>query len=264
MDLKTLTLDTSAVVELAAAFIKKHYAQVKAHQIETKDHNSLVSYVDKGAEEILVEGLSKLIPDVGFLTEEDTENDLSKDYVWIIDPLDGTTNFLHNIPYFSVSVALWNKKDLLIGVIKDVMIGDVFTAYKDGGAYLNGHTMKINTIPLSNSLIATGFPYNNDYPVEKHFKIIRHWLMNGRGIRRFGSAALDLCYVAAGRTQAYYETSLNAWDVAAGILIVREAGGIVTDFDGGDSSLDTGDIVASGKTLHTEVMSVIQSIMTEE
>lgn len=257
MDLKQLTDQAQIIVSEASDFIKDHYSKVKVHEIEVKDHNSLVSYVDKGAEKILVNGLSQLIPDCGFLTEEDTENDLSKEYIWIIDPLDGTTNFLHNIPYFSVSVALWDKKNLLIGIIKDVMIGDIFTAYKNGGAYMNGVALSIQGVPLSNALIATGFPYTNDYPVQQHFEIIKHWLMNGRGMRRFGSAALDLCYVAAGRTQAYYESTLNTWDVAAGILIVQEAGGLVTDWKGGDDSLSTGDVVASSKELHAEILAVI-------
>lgn len=259
MNLKKLTEQTKKVVAQASDFIKSNYSKVKVHEIEIKEHNSLVSFVDKGAEKILVQGLTKILPNCGFLTEEDTENDLTKDYIWIIDPLDGTTNFLHNIPYFSVSVALWDKENLLIGVIKDVMIGDMFSAYQSGGAYINNEPLTIRSVPLSNALIATGFPYTNEYPVQKHFEIIKHWLMNGRGMRRFGSAALDLCYVAAGRTQAYYESSLNIWDIAAGVLIVQEAGGIVTDFVGENNYLESGNVVASNYEIYDEIMEVIRS-----
>ncbi len=258
MNLSQLQDQTKAAVAKAAAFIKKHYASVSNDQIEVKDHNSLVSFVDKGAEKILVEELSNILPNSGFWTEEDTPNDLDKELIWIIDPLDGTTNFLHNIPYFSVSVALWNKTDLLVGVIEDVMFGDVFSAVQGEGAFLNSQPLQIRLTGLSHSLVATGFPYTNDYPVEAHFDIIKHWLMRGRGMRRFGSAALDLCYVAASRTQAYYESTLNAWDLAAGILIVKEAGGIVSDYRGGQKMLAEGHIIAANPTLYPEVFKVIK------
>ncbi len=257
MDLSLILEQTKNAVAQAAVFIKKHYASVSYDQIEVKEHNSLVSFVDKGAEKILVEELSKIIPNSGFWTEEDTPNDLDKELIWIIDPLDGTTNFLHHIPYFSVSVALWNKTDLIVGVIQDVMIGDVFSAAKDEGAFLNGDRMHIRNVGLSHSLVATGFPYTNEYPVDAHFEIIKNWLMRGRGMRRFGSAALDLCYVAASRTQAYYESTLNAWDLAAGILIVKEAGGIVSDYKGKQKMLTEGHIIAANPELYPEVLKVI-------
>lgn len=258
-DLVLIVSAAIKIVEKVSIFIKDNFEKVTNDQIEIKEHNSLVSYVDKQAEKQLVSGLSKILPESGFITEEDTPNDPDKPYTWIIDPLDGTTNYLHGIPYFSISIALSYKGVLLLGIVKDVMIGDLFYAIKDGGAFRNGNPLKIRERKLSDSLVATGFPYTNSYNIEGLFDKVKHWLMEGRGIRRFGSAALDMCYVAASRTQAYYETSLNAWDLAAGAIIVREAGGIVTDIDGSDRFLETGNIIASGKELYDEVKRIVGS-----
>ncbi|CAG0909308.1 unnamed protein product, partial [Cyprideis torosa] len=161
----------------------------------------------KEAEDQLVHGLGKLLPDAGFLTEEDTKNKLGREYTWIIDPLDGTTNFLNQVPHFSVSIALQKNNQTILGLVKEVNSGEEWTALKGEGAFLDG------------------FPYSNSHDYEAMFKVLKHWLTNTRGMRRLGSAALDLCYVACGRYGAFYETTLSAWDVAAGALIVQEAGG---------------------------------------
>ncbi len=238
------------IVEKTSQFIAAEFGKVRADQVEIKDHNSLVSYVDKKAEELLVDGLSALIPGSGFVTEEDTI-DRKETYTWIIDPLDGTTNFLYGIPHFSVSVALEYKDELILGVIGDVMNKELFYAWKGGGAYMNGH--KINVNPATNfadCVIATGFPYESYYNKTPYFSMMEKVMNEARGLRRFGSAALDMAWVANGRFNAFYETSLNAWDVAGGIVICQEAGGILSDYQGGKKHETGSSIIVANKTIH--------------
>lgn len=239
-------------------YMKTHFRKVKPEDVETKSLNSLVSIVDKTAEKMLVDGLSKILPQSGFLTEEDTINDTEKEYVWIIDPLDGTTNYLYGLPIFSISVALQKGDEIVIGIVKEVITDETFTAIKGQGAYANGEKISVSNTDLASSVIATGFPYTTDFPIQEHFNIIKHWLMNARGVRRYGSAAIDLVWVAAGRFGAYYESHLNPWDVAAGGLIVQEAGGKVVDFNGGQEWIN-GEIIAGSPTIFDEVVDVVIS-----
>lgn len=239
-----------------ADFIRTELYKIRPDQIEEKDKNSLVSYVDKTAEEMIVKRLSAILPEAGFITEEDTV-DQTQDaaLVWIIDPLDGTTNFLHKIPHFGVSIALRHNDELIIGVVYDVMRGECFHACKGKGAYCNQQKISVSGISeISESMLATGFPYSNTYDKAPLITTLQYWLTEARGIRRFGAAAVDLCFVASGRIECYYETSLNIWDVAAGILIVEEAGGTVTDYFGSNSHLEGGHIVASNAKVHDVVV----------
>lgn len=256
---KTLTEIGNELKELVlvvSEYIKGEFGKVQAHQVEEKDLNSLVSYVDQQAELKLIKGLSKIIPQSSFVTEEDmTENDSNGKFTWIIDPLDGTTNFLNGIPFFSISVALYNDDKALIGLVQEVMHDEQFFAQKDEGAYLNGQRIQVsNQSDLSKCIIATGFPYRNEYDSKAHVEIINYWLLNTRGIRRFGSAALDLCYVAAGRFHCYYESMLNPWDLAAGALIVEEAGGVVCNYSGGPFDANEGEIIATNAHLKLKVV----------
>lgn len=238
------------IVDKTSSFIADEFGKVGADDIETKDHNSLVSYVDKTAEEILVNGLSSLIPESGFITEEDTE-DRKAEYTWIIDPLDGTTNFLYGIPHFSVSVALEYKNELVLGVVADVMRKENYYAWKDGGAFLNGEKISVSERKqFSECVIATGFPYESFYDKKPYFSMMEKVMNEARGLRRFGSAALDMAYVANGRFDAFYETSINAWDVAGGIVICREAGGELSDYHGGDKYYTGSTIVVANSTIH--------------
>lgn len=245
------------IIEEARAFIAAHAGRVTADQVEQKELNSLVSYVDKGAEEILAEGLKKLLPDSGFVTEEATVENHVEEYTWIIDPLDGTTNFLNQVPHYSISVALQHHGETVIGVVQEVTSKELWTAIAGAGAKLNGKTISVTNRPMDDVLIATGFPYSNDYDADQMFDVIRGWLMQTRGLRRMGSAALDLAYVACGRYGAYYESSLNAWDLAAGALLVQEAGGKVSDFQEGDRYLDSGNIVSSAPQFFEQVFTNI-------
>ncbi|MDA9866699.1 inositol monophosphatase, partial [Saprospiraceae bacterium] len=222
------------------------------------DLNSLVSFVDKGAERILVKELSKILPEAGFLTEEDTVEYALRPYMWIVDPLDGTTNSLLGIPHFAVSVALAHEGELLIGVVHEVNSEEQFYASKSGGAFLNGRPIQVSQrTEYRDILIATGFPYRNEYDTDKLFACLKELLMNTRGVRRMGSAALDLAYVACGRFGAYYESMLNPWDVAAGILIVREAGGKVSDYNGVEKGYSGKETMAAAPQFYDIVKKVL-------
>lgn len=264
VNLEKLTAETCEIVREVAVFLLAEKGKVDHQQIETKSKNSLVSYVDKTAEKMLVTGLQKLLPDSVFLTEEETIETQEGDYQWIIDPLDGTTNFLHDLPCFSISVALRIKEELVIGVVHEVNENETFHAYKNGGAYLNGKKISVSSsTTLSETLIATGFPYYDYSKVKNYLKMLEYLMQETRGIRRLGSAAVDLVYVACGRFDAFFEYSLNAWDVAAGILIVQEAGGNVTDFSGEKDYLFGREIVATNAGIAEEFSILVQKAFSE-
>lgn len=257
-DYELILNEVLVAARTTSRFIKSHVTKVSSQDIEEKELNSLVSYVDKEAENQLVEHLSHILPEAGFITEEETENQTASEYVWIIDPLDGTTNFLNQVPHFSISIALQRNKETVLGMVREVNSGEEWTAIKGKGAYLNGSAIEVDQKPFNSILVSTGFPYSNGHDYEAMFRVLKHWLTHTRGMRRLGSAALDLCYVACGRYGAFYETTLNAWDVAAGALIVAEAGGIVSDFSKADNYLYGGEIIASSPIVYDEIIGVIQ------
>lgn len=233
--------------------------RVESSEIESKSLNNFVSFVDKGSEEKLVAGLSQLLPGSGFIAEEGTGEEVEDGPNWIIDPLDGTTNFLHHVPMWCISIALHEKDQLTLGIIYDPLRKESYTAIKGEGAFLNGKPIRAsNGATLRDSLLATGFPYDDFGRQTNYMKLLADLTTNTRGIRRLGSAALDLAYVAAGRFEAFYEYSLNPWDVAAGILIVEEAGGKVTGFKLEDDPLYGDDILASNSLIHNKMLEVIE------
>lgn len=247
------------IVKKVGLFIRQEIGKVNSEQIEEKDLNSLVSYVDKSAEIQLVEMLSQLIPESTFLTEEEVIEQKSGKHRWIIDPLDGTTNFLHQVPCFAISIALEVEGLINIGVVYEINQDECFYAWKNGGSFLNGRPIYVsNTAHLSKSLIATGFPYQ-DYSLEvPYFKAFNYFMKNTRGIRRIGAAAVDLAYVACGRFDAFFEYGLNAWDVAAGALIVKEAKGNVYDFNGKENFIFGREMVATNTNISKEVLDIIK------
>ncbi|HEV7379110.1 MAG TPA: inositol monophosphatase family protein [Dyadobacter sp.] len=261
MNLELLTQQTVELVRKASTFIQHEAALFSRDKIEYKDLNNLVSYVDKEAEKLLVAGLTEILPEASFITEEGTtgqEPDPSA-LNWIIDPLDGTTNFIHGIPVYCVSVGLARGKDLLIGVIHQPNMDEMFYAWKDGGAWCNDKKLSVSGTPtLQESLIATGFPYYKFEKQKRYMHILELLMRKTHGIRRMGAAAVDLAYVAAGRFDGFYEYNLNSWDMAAGVLMIKEAGGTVTDFNGGDNYLFGGDIIAAAGA-HQELVEVIRS-----
>ncbi|MDX2188274.1 MAG: inositol monophosphatase family protein [Bacteroidota bacterium] len=251
---------TIEIVQQTGVFIKKEWEGFDWDKIEYKGVNNLVSYVDKEAEKILVKGLSSILPEAGYITEEGTvAQRTNEEYVWLIDPLDGTTNFMHGLPLYSISVGLMRGNEMVVGVILDPSRGECFHAAKGEGAFCNNKPIKVSKAKeLSQSLLATGFPYHDFEKVPYFLNVLSDFMKSSHGIRRCGSAAIDLAWVACGRFEAYYEWSINSWDVAAGVLIVQEAGGKVTDFMGGDDYIFSHKIVASCGSIHDDLVGTIK------
>ncbi|NPD45061.1 MULTISPECIES: inositol monophosphatase family protein [unclassified Lentimicrobium] len=233
-DLKVLTQKVILASKEAGSFLKQEISKLKSKDVEEKGLHDLVTYVDKTAERMLVYSLNDILPEAGFIAEEGTNNKVGEDYNWIIDPLDGTTNYIHGVPLYSVSLALKFRNEIILGVIYEPNLNECFYSWKGGGSYLNGKIIKVSeTLTIDKALFATGFPYY-DYSLMKEYMSFFEYLMrNSRGIRRLGTAAMDLAYVACGRYDGFYEYGLKPWDVAAGSIIVRNAGGVNMDFSGG-------------------------------
>jgi myo-inositol-1(or 4)-monophosphatase len=242
----------------AAQFIlheRKHFDEGK---IEFKRYNDMVSYVDRESERILTEAFTALLPGSGFIREEGGDLNADADYRWIIDPLDGTTNFIHDVPAYCISVGLQYKGITILGVIHDVPRGEVFFAIKGKGAWRDEQPIRVsNHAELGMALLGTGFPHVKHDVMGDYLAAIRTFLASCHGIRRFGAAALDLAYVACGRLDGFFEIGLSPWDVAAGTLLVQEAGGLVADFQGGDNYLFGKQIVASNHALQAAMLQVI-------
>ena len=242
-------------------FLKNERAGIQESDIEFKGRtNDLVSRADKEAEKQFVERLAQVLPEAGFIAEEGTSNKKGDRFNWIIDPLDGTTNYLYRIPCYCTSVALMDGNEIVLGVIYDPERNECFSALKGNGAHLNGENISVsNQSDLSRSLIATGFPYDNRGRQREYLDILENVNQSTRGIRRLGSAALDLAYVACARFDAFYEYGLNPWDCAAGALIIKEAGGTVTDFKSGENYLFGKTILATNTRIHQEMMRFTQN-----
>ncbi len=235
----------------AGNWIRAERETFSSDKVEVKGLNDLVSYVDKGAEQRIVNELSNHFP-VGFIVEENTRCE-KQDYNWIVDPLDGTTNFIHGIPCYAVSIALEFKGEIILGVVYEITRDECFYATKGGGSFLDSISIRVSeTKQLKDSLIATGFPIYNFARMEPYLKSLENLMRNTHGIRRIGSAATDLCYLACGRVDAYFEYNLNPWDVAAGALIVKEAGGAITDFKGGPNWLFGRELVGTNTKIEME------------
>ena len=257
-DLAKLTPSVVQVAKTAGEFIAKEAADFDLSKVELKGKSDLVSYVDKGAEKIIVEGLKALLPEAGFLTEEKTVEQEEMELTWIIDPLDGTTNFVHSMPGYAVSIGLSRGNQMILGVIYEITRDEAFYAWKGGGAYMNGRAIAVSkATSIDDSLFATGFPIHNFSRITEYLAILNELMRNSHGLRRLGSAATDLAYVACGRCEAFFEYNLNPWDVAAGIILVQEAGGTVTDFAGGNNALHGRELVAGG-AVHPELLELIK------
>ncbi len=260
-ELSQLCSKLTDVVRKTGNFIAVELGQVEDHHIIEKDLHSLVSYVDIEAEKMLVSDLQALIPGSAFITEENTTDaSIRSDYTWIIDPLDGTTNFLKGIPIFSISIGLLHRDHIMLACIYHIMQDEMFYAWKGGGAYLNGRPINVSSISsLSDAVIATGFPYRVKN-MQELSGILQSILDQSRGVRRLGSAAIDLAYTACGRFDAYYEASINPWDVCAGILLVEEAGGVVTEMDGSSKPLFAKNILACNRSIHSSLLDLIEGV----
>jgi len=245
------------VIRETGVFIMGHLYKHDSTIFNIKGRNNIVSLVDREAELQLVAAAKTILPGSTFLTEEGTISDSKGEWKWVIDPLDGTSNFYYKIPLFSVSVGLMRNDEIVMGIVYDVTNDDMYYAWKDGGAYLNGSPIKASSIVnRKEAFIATGIP-NDDYPqIEQYLKALQHLINTTRGIRRLGSAALELAYVSAGKFDAFFEHGLSPWDVAAGIILIKEAGGRVTDFFGEDDCYQGKNILASGSGIHDSLLEV--------
>ena len=252
-------LDAAVEAALTAGRYQR-YRFASQVDIAMKGDKDLVTEVDRDSERLIVEHLLSRFPDHLILAEEGEYPRTGSSFRWIIDPVDGTTNYAHGFPWFCVSIALESAGELLAGVIYSPMHDELFTAAKDGGAYLNGRRLHVSTrSPLRDTLLGTGFPYDCATDPANNFNSFIAFQKAARGIRRAGAAALDLAYVAAGRLDGFWELKLKPWDVAAGVLMIREAGGTVTTFDGSAYDVSNHRIVASNGLIHGEMVSMLAS-----
>lgn len=239
-------------------FVKKEWETFSRDHVESKGRNDLVSYVDRESEQRLVAICKDLIPASGFILEEGGEQDIDREWRWIIDPLDGTTNFIHGLPAFAISVALQRNEETLAGWILEIPALRLYSAIKGNGAFANGN--KISVSPekrIAHSLLATGFPYSKNNLPPAYLDVLAQFVKNSHGVRRYGSAAIDLAWVAEGRFEGFYEIGLKAWDVAAGSLIVKEAGGTITDFSGGENYMFGRQMLASNTAIHGDMLRIL-------
>jgi len=262
IDLKRICNEIEIAVLETEKFIIRESGKFDIALTETKGLNDFVSYVDRVSEQMLVDSLKVILPDAGFITEEGTSSKKGVKYCWVIDPLDGTTNFVHEIRPYAISVALTENGEPVAGVVCNVGGNEVFKSWKNGGAWLNEKSINVSSASsLAQSLVATGFPYNDFSRMEEFMNSLTHFCRATHGIRRLGSASIDLAYVACGRFEAFYEYDLKIWDVAAGILLVREAGGRVSDFSGKETMLDGNEIVAAGSKVFPEFLENVSKFM---
>jgi myo-inositol-1(or 4)-monophosphatase len=243
----------------AGKFLKESVGKVLQVERKLGQETNLVTQIDKKAEEIIINKIKGKYPDHDFLAEESGSHNRQSDVRWVIDPLDGTLNFTHGMPLFSVSIGVEVKGEIVAGVVYEPNLNELFTAEKGKGAFLNKKPIRVSRVDsLIESMIVTGFPYtiqeNPDHAVQ-HFV---NMLMKAQGIRRLGSAAVDLCYVACGRFDGFWEVSLNPWDMAAGVLLIQEAGGRFTDFHGKPSSIYNKQVLMTNGLIHEKVIEILR------
>jgi len=243
----------------AGKFLKESIGNIKNVETKFGQETNLVTEIDKNSEELIIGMIKKKYPDHDFLAEESGSQDQKSEYRWIIDPLDGTLNFTHGVPLYSVSIAVERRGEIIAGVVYEPNLGELFTAEKGKGAFLNQKPIRVSNVDrLIESMLVTGFPYtirdNPDNAVQ-HFV---NMLMKAQGIRRLGSAAVDLAYVACGRLDGFWEVSLSPWDMAAGVLLVQEAGGRFTDFLGTASNVYVKQLLATNGLIHDMLVEILK------
>ena len=234
----------------------------RSHSVEFKTNElNLVTETDKASEKLITDFIRKKYPNHGILAEEGSEANRSAEYLWVIDPLDGTTNFAHGLPIFSVSIGLQKNSETIAGVVYDVMRDVIFTAEKGSGSFENGKKVEVSTNSnLGHAILVTGFPYDIKENPDKAFERFIAFLKQARGIRRLGSAAIDFGYVANGVFDGFWEVSLHPWDLCAGKLIVEEAGGLVTDFEGKNNDIYSKQILATNKLIHKKMIRILNNV----
>lgn len=251
--------DIIKISQEAGEIIREGFGKNLEIDFKTNESN-LVTDIDKASEKVITEFIRRKYPAHGILAEESGKFDSSSEYVWVVDPLDGTTNFAHGFPIFSVSIGVQKNGKTIAGVVYDVMQNNVYAAESGSGAFLNQSKITVSdTELLSRSLLVTGFPYNISENPEKAFQKFEALTRNSRGMRRLGSAAIDFCYVAKGVFDGFWEVFLNPWDICAGKLILEEAGGSVTDFDGSEIGIESTRILASNNKIHKQMIDILKN-----
>ncbi len=258
-------LDTAIkAARLAGPAIIDNLGRISKRDISLKMASDFVTSVDRESESIIIGTIKESFPHHLILAEESIKESAGEEYRWIIDPLDGTTNYIHGYPVFSVSIALEYKSEIILGVVFDPLRNELFLAEKGAGAFLNGHPIRVSEInEIKECLITTGFPFRKKEIIDSYLKLFKNIFLKVSDLRRAGSAALDLAYLACGRCDGFFEIGLSPWDIAAGSLLIEEAGGVVTDFAGGTDYVRTGNIVAGNTAVHNGILTEVKNIFRE-
>ncbi|MFA5046568.1 MAG: inositol monophosphatase family protein [Paludibacter sp.] len=263
MNYQTITEQVIELTNEVAAYINRESQNFSLGKVETKSKNDFVSYVDQEAEKLLVKALKEIVPEAGFVTEEGTARADGEEYLWIIDPLDGTTNFIHASTPFAISVALTYKTEPVVGVIYEITRNEIFYAWQGSKSYLNGVEIRVSKVnKLSDALIVFGRPHHYMERYPELLASVDYFMKNTHGLRLSGSAASDLAYVACGRFDGRYEFNLKLWDIAAGVLIIQQAGGFVSDFKGENNYFENGMVLAANAGIFEELKEKIGEIFS--
>jgi myo-inositol-1(or 4)-monophosphatase len=247
----------------AGALILRNMGKLASDDVSRKKASDFVTRVDKESEQVIINTIAERFPGHFFLAEESIKEAETEQCRWIIDPLDGTTNYIHGYPMFSVSIALQFEGDIVLGVVLDPLRDELFTAQKGSGAFLNANAIKVSAVEfIEDSLITTGFPFRHKEKLDMYLQAFRRIFLRTSAIRRAGSAALDLAHLAVGRCDGFFELGLSPWDVAAGSILIKEAGGIITDFGGGTDYLSTGNIIAGNPDMHRELLAETRAVFS--
>lgn len=264
MNLENICQQVTTLTKSVGEFILNEKNSNPDLRIEVKGTHDFVTYIDKTSEQKIVDKLKEILPEAGFIAEEGTSVEKGEKYNWIIDPLDGTTNFIHGLSPFAISIALMSNDKIILGVVHELNLNECFYAWENSKAYLNGKEIHVSEInKTKDSLIATGFPYYDYKRIKPFLESLEYFMLNSHGVRRLGSAATDLVYVACGRFESFYEYSLSPWDVAAGAFIVQQAGGKVSDFKGGKNYIFGKEIVACNNKVYNEFGDIIKKYMND-
>lgn len=257
-NLEQITRLVCQIAREAGSYIRKERAGFSVEKVERKHAHDYVSYVDKGSEQLIVRALRELLPEAGFITEEGSAGHTDEQYVWVVDPLDGTTNFIHGFAPYAVSIALCKGREIVVGVVYEIVSDECFYAWEGGGAFVNERPIRVGTSAISDALLCLQLPYNSDAYKPIISKLLNRFYGNVGSIRMIGSAAMALCYVAAGRLDAYAERYIGQWDYMAGALIVQEAGGIVTDYQGSSDFTRGDSVVATNGVIHNDLLEAVR------
>ncbi|MDO4180656.1 MAG: inositol monophosphatase family protein [Bacteroidales bacterium] len=258
LNLEQITIKVREIALQAGAFLRNERKDFDRGKVKEKNAHDYVSYVDKESERRIVSQLRELLPEAGFIAEEGSGSLTDETYCWLVDPLDGTTNFIHDNAPYCVSIALRDSQELLVGVVYEVCRDELFWTYKGAPSYLNGKEIHVSNVgDMDKAFIALGFPYNSAAYKPMAERIVHELYGNVGGLRLQGAAAAELCYVATGRFEARIEGFLGPWDIAAGSIILKNAGGRVTDFEGGEDFYSGREVLATNGKIHTELLKVV-------